>query len=126
MSWDVNYNEDAGFIEVKYFGNVTGSDVHDAAKERIAIQEKTDIVLILTDASQTLNAPPVLDIYTITDKIYQENNVQRSTRMAFILPEKKEPRELAGFFKTTAKNRGWMIELFEDRKTALSWLKRDE
>ena len=125
MSWKIKYNEDTHIIEITYSGNVTGLDLKEAALKRIAIQEETGATMVLADASQSEGAPTTMDLFDLPDKIYQDHKARRDTRIAFILPDGKESKELAHFFKTAAKNRGWHIELFEDRDSAFSWLIAD-
>ena len=122
MSWNINYSEELGIIEITYTGDVTGFDLLEATAARISMQKETGATLVLADASQSLDGPPTMDLYNLPDRIYPDHESRRDTRIAFILPKHKNSRELATFFQTAARNRGWIIELFEDRKSALSWL----
>ena len=122
MSWNIKFNEDSKIIEVTYYGNVTGLDLREATKARISMQKETGTAFVLVDALQTLGVPSLMDLYDLPDKIYPDNNARHDTRIALIFPERRKSRELANFFQTAAKNRAWIIELFEDREKALSWL----
>ena len=122
MSWKINYDKDSSIIEVTYIGNVSGMDIREATEKRISVQAETGATRVLADASQSLGGPSTMEIYDLPDKIYVEYESRRDTRIAFILPTNKQSRELANFFQTAAKNRGWMIELFENREDALFWL----
>lgn len=122
MSWDIKYNEDSQIIEISYTGDVTGMDLHEAATKRLSMQKKTGAKLILADASLTRSNPPIMDIYELPDRLYSDNKAIRDSRIAFVLPKNKKFRELAYFYQTAVKNRGWIIELFENREDAFSWL----
>ncbi|MGD9161150.1 MAG: STAS/SEC14 domain-containing protein [Desulfobacteraceae bacterium] len=122
MSWHINYNEESRIIEITYSGNVTGQDIREATVRRISLQTETGATLILADASQSQEGPPLINVYDLPDRIYPEHDARRDTRIAFILPTHSKAKELAHFFQTAAKNRGWTIELFEERKDAFSWL----
>ena len=126
MSWHINYNEEYRIIEITYSGNVTGQDIHEAAVKRISLQKEKGTNLVLADASQSQEDPHLIDVYNLPEKVYPEHNVRRDTRIAFILPTQSKGKELAHFFKTAAKNRGWKIELFEERKDAISWLRSEK
>ena len=93
-------------------------DIREATEKRISIQNETGATRVLADASQSLDGPSTIEIYDLPDKIYPEYE----SRRAFILPTNKQSKETAYFFKTAARNRGWIIELFKNREDALFWL----
>lgn len=122
MGWYIKYENSSGIIEINYTGDVKDSDLREASKRRISMQEETGSNLILVDASKSRGGPSAMDLYDLPDKIYPESNVRRDTRIAFVLPQREKARELAHFFQTAARNRGWVIELFDYRENAVSWL----
>jgi hypothetical protein len=126
MSWHINYNEESRIIEIIYSGNVTGRDIREATEKRISLQKETGATLVLADTSQSQEGPPLMELYDLPDKIYSKLNARRDTRFAFILPINSKAKKLAHFFQTTAKNRGWKIKLFKERKDALSWLTNEK
>ena len=126
MSWQISYNEESRIIEITYSGDVTGQDIREATEKRISMQRETGTTSVLVDASQSQGEPSLMEVYDIPDKIYPEHNARRDTRIAFILPTKSKTREIAQFLQTAAKNRGWKIELFEERKNAISWLRSEK
>ena len=122
MSWNIRYIKEPGIIEIIYSGEVTGMDIREATEKRISLQKETGATRVLADASQSLGGPSTMEIYDLPDKIYPEYKSRRDTRIAFILPAHQRSKELAHFFQTAAKNRGWLIELFKNREDALFWL----
>ena len=124
IMWDIKHNKDLGIIEITYTGDVTALDLREATLKRISMQEETGTNLVLSDASRCNSGPSIIDLYDLPDKIYTDHKARRSTRIAFIPPMIRESSELTRFFENAAKNRGWTIEIFKDRKNALSWLKK--
>jgi hypothetical protein len=123
MPWNVNFNTSLGIIEEVFYGLVTASELTEATSQRISLQKETSITKILNDVSDIKLEASVIDILNFPDKQYPEENVDRKTRMALILPKCNKARNMAEFFMTASLNRGWTVRPFEERQSALDWLK---
>jgi hypothetical protein len=122
MPWSVNFNPSLGIIEEVFYGLVTASELTEATSQRISLQKETSITKILNDVSDIKLEASVIDILNFPDKQYPEENVDRKTRMALILPKCNKARNMAEFFMTASLNRGWTVRPFEERQSALDWL----
>ena len=122
MPWSVNFNPSLGIIEEVFYGLVTASELTEATSQRILLQKETSIMKILNDVSDVKLEASVIDILNFPDKQYPEENADRKTRMALILPKCNKTRNMAEFFMTASLNRGWTVRPFEERQSALDWL----
>lgn len=122
MPTDVKYNKSSGLIEATYSGEVTASELHDAVSRRIAIQKKTGALGVLADASKVQITPSTIALFEVPARLFQELNADRRTVTALVLPDAEFPKEMAKFFETASRNRGWMIQVFTDRQSAVAWL----
>ena len=122
MPWSVNFNPSLGIIEEVFYGLVTASELTEATSQRILLQKETSITKILNDVSDVKLEASVIDILNFPDKQYPEENADRKTRMALILPKCNKARNMAEFFMTASLNRGWTVRPFEERQSALDWL----
>jgi hypothetical protein len=126
MPWNVNFNPSLGIIEEVFYGLVTASELTEATSQRISLQKETSITKILNDVSDIKLEASVIDILNFPDKQYPEENVDRKTRMALILPKCNKARNMAEFFMTASLNRGWTVGPFEERQSALDWLQTQQ
>jgi hypothetical protein len=126
MPWSVNFNPSLGIIEEVFYGLVTASELTEATSQRISLQKETSITKILNDVSDIKLEASVIDILNFPDKQYPEENVDRKTRMALILPKCNKARTMAEFFMTASLNRGWTVRPFEERQSALDWLQTQQ
>jgi len=122
MPWSVNFNPSLGIIEEVFYGLVTAPELTEATSQRILLQKETSITKILNDVSDVKLEASVIDILNFPDKQYPEENADRKTRMALILPKCNKTRNMAEFFMTASLNRGWTVRPFEERQSALDWL----
>ena len=123
MGWEVKYMESEGIIEVTYFGHITRLDLEQAVKKRIEIQAETGSRLILSDSIRVESGPSTIDMFDLPDEVYPENNASRQSLIALVLPESPKPRELGKFYRLASQNRGWIVEEFDDKQSAIDWLK---
>jgi len=122
MPWNVYFNPSLGIIEEVFYGLVPASELTEATSQRILLQKETSITKILNDVSDVKLEASVIDILNFPDKQYPEENADRKTRMALILPKCNKARNMAEFFMTASLNRGWTVRPFEERQSALDWL----
>ena len=122
MPWSVDYNRSLGIIEEVFSGLVTTLELRAATSRRISLQKETGIFKILNDVSGVVTDANILEVHDFPDKQYSDESADRKTRMALVMPTRKRERELADFFMTASRNRGWVVATFEDRQRAIDWL----
>jgi hypothetical protein len=77
---------------------------------------------ILADTSEARTAPTIFDLFDLANSIYPEQNMPRRSFIAVVLPKANQPREMVKFLETASRNRGWLMQVFEDRQSATAWL----
>ena len=123
MPSDIRYDKSSGLIEIVLSGEVTGPELREAVQKRIALQRETGAVGVLTDASETQTSPSTMDLFDLPSHLYPEQDQRRRTVIALILPHAEGPKEMAVFLETASRNRGWQMQVFANRQSALAWLK---
>jgi hypothetical protein len=66
-----------------------------------------------------------IEVFNLASKQFPLEHVDRSARMAVLLPATAKERELAAFYETVCLNRGWLVQRFETRDEARRWLIED-
>jgi len=122
MPAEVKYNKPSGLIEIVYSGNLTTPMLREAVRKRIAIQNKTGAMRVLADASNIQLTPSIFDLFNLPNRLFSEENADRRTMIALVLPDTEEPKKMATFLETASINRGWSMQVFEDRQSAVAWL----
>lgn len=118
----VKYNEASGFIEIVFSGKVTSAELRKAVERRGALQKETGARGVLTDASEVQITPSVLDLLALPTELYPEQDEMRKTWIALVLPQSQKPEEMVVFLETASINRGWFVQVFKDRQSAIAWL----
>ena len=126
MGWEVKYFNSTGIIEVIYSGQITRLELEQAVKKRVDLQVETGSQLVLADATNVKSGPKTIDMFDLPDEIYPEQNANRRSLIALVLPKSGKPRELARFYRLASQNRGWIVEEFDDRQSAIDWLTSNE
>jgi hypothetical protein len=68
-----------------------------------------------------LNAS-IFDLYELPARQYLEEGADRRSRVAVVAPAQPTEREPVQFYQLASENRGWLVELFDDRDDAVRWL----
>jgi len=125
MSWTLEYSDDLQIVVLTYLGKVTGAEIKEAAAGRIKMGKQKGTAKFLIDARKVeSDGSATLDIYDVPKKIFPEENVQRTNRIAILEPESSTSREMVEFFKNVCANRGWLVMTFQDRESAVQWLQQ--
>ena len=126
MAYTVTHDAAQDIVEVKFTGPVSGADLKQATTECIAIQKSAGAMQFLIDADESELKASTLDIYDIPGKQYWDQNLDRRTRIAVILPGAPRTRKAALFYEAACRNRGWNAQVLPDRDSAIDWLKGTE
>ena len=125
MSWSVKYNPALGIIEEVFGGLMTMSELEESVSQRICLEKETGAKKVLVDASDLTLDATIVEVYSLPNKLYEDQEASRLTHMALVLPTSPKTKEAAEFYQTACFNRGWKVEMFPDRESALNWLSKD-
>lgn len=126
MPWTYNYNPTLLIAEVSYVGRTTAHDLKESTSEFIALQKETGINRFLIDTSEMEFVASIIDILNLPEKQYLEEEADRSSRVALVMPPSAKEKEAVEFYETVCKNRGWNVQTFLERKEAVRWLTQDK
>lgn len=125
MSYKISKTRDPERIEMKYFGTVSAEEYKDALIEFVKFQREHDIVLVLTDLTEMVVTPSILNVYDAIN-MFEQLGIDKRTSEALIIPENKFAVENVKFYENACQNRGFNVRLFTDREKALKWLASNE
>ena len=109
-------------VELTFTGPISGTDMHAASSETIALQKRTGLTLFLVDAGSWTLTAATADIYKLPAETYGRENVDPRTRIAIVTPRDASARQGALFYEDACRNRGWNARVFDDRAAAVEWL----
>ena len=122
MPWTVSHDPTLQIIELVLSGQVTADELHESTSQCIALgRERGTSRFLISTADMKLGAS-LIDIYTLPSEQYIEEEADRFGRVAVVPSDSPEVREAARFYETVCINRGWMVQVFEDRGEAVAWL----
>ena len=118
--------EDAGLgiVEVIFTGTITAQDMRASTAEAIALQKRTGAVNFLLNADGWDLKASLVDIYDLPTKTYWQEDLDRRTRIAVMLPHAASAKQGALFYSDASRNRGWNVRVFDDRAAAVEWLSK--
>jgi len=121
MPWQVIVHKELSIIETVYSGLLSPDELKAAVCETGKMAHLYGTGLLLGDCSALVGGHSVVDLYYLADAV-RENEMSFTLKEAVILPELPESKEFAEFWETTSVNRGLLVRLFKDRKSAIDWL----
>jgi len=121
-TWAVTYDQAQQVVEVKYHGRTTGADIEAAAAQRIAVQKQHDAARVLVHAGEMKLAASLVELFHLPNRLYDQLDATRACRIAVVRPYDGSGRDAAAFFESACRNRGWQVQTFDDRPTAIAWL----
>ena len=122
MPWRYDIDPDQQIVELTYTGDITKRDLSESVSECIALEENKGLNRFLVDTIEMLSVSSLMDVYDLPAKQYVEENADRLGRVALIPPKSSRAREAVRFYETVCQNRGWMVQVFEERHAATEWL----
>jgi hypothetical protein len=123
MVWNVDYHGDLQIVVLTFSGEITGPELLEAAASRIELGQEKGATKFLIDAAEMI-APTstTLAVLEMPARMYLEKNMERTSRIAVLIPTDPESRWIAEFYENASVNRGWHVKLFTDRNGAIDWL----
>jgi hypothetical protein len=123
VTWRVEFHSDLRIVELSLSGSVAGPELLKAAAARIDLGQKKAVTNFLIDAAELIaSKSTTLDVIRIPDTIYFDKNMVSTSRIAVVVPKEPESHWITEFYENAAVNRGWHVQVFEDRESALDWL----
>jgi hypothetical protein len=123
MVWSVGCHDESQIVELSFSGKVSGSELKEAAAARIDFGRENGTQKYLIDATDML-APKsaILDVLEIPTKVYSDQRMDRASRIAVIRPLDPDSHWITEFYENASVMRGWLVEIFADRRKAIAWL----
>lgn len=125
MPYTIKHNSSLGVIELTYSGLVTGADLKEATSECISLGKQTGATKFLVDEAGMELAASFVDLLKLPEVQYVNEEADRQGRVAVVLPASGKARDAVQFFEIACKNRGWFVQTFSDRQSAMDWLRGD-
>ena len=122
MRWDIEFIEKDKTISVKYHGTSNAELFIRSFEEFVGLATKYEVNRFLVDTSDLKPALTTVEIYELP-KAFDKLPVDRKTRYAMVECENPAVRKNLAFFETVSRNLGYLVKLFEDRESAMAWLK---
>jgi len=111
----------AGYVEITVVGELTDTEAREVTSKAISSAKQTGTAKFLLDFSRAHSMPSFFDVLELTEQ-YENEKASRRWPAAVVLPASGEPRRGAEFYVTACRNRGWYVEGFSDRPSAIEWL----
>lgn len=124
MPLSARYDKNGGFVETILSGIVTSEEATEEIEVAMALAEKNDCSLFLSDLSQANFELSIAEVFDLP-KTQSEAGMPRTARIAQLVPQSTLGKELGEFYETISYNRGWTVCVFEEREKALGWLLSD-
>jgi hypothetical protein len=121
VSWEIKRLSD-GMIEVISIGQFNFKIFQEQVMETLKVAKEIDSYLLLINHYDAIAQVTILDSCD-AEKFLFETRAPKIVRIAIILPQTKYNEENYKFLETFCVNRGHSIKLFDDKKSALEWLK---
>lgn len=125
MSISVQYDHIQHIIEFVVSGNIQRSEMELVKSKGIELSLEHGCYDFLIDSSAQEKVESILPYYEFAESGYAEEGLDGRSRAAIILPKLPESRRDLQFYEDACRNRCWEVRSFEDRGTAIEWLKTD-
>ncbi|HVN94864.1 MAG TPA: hypothetical protein VMT62_00395 [Syntrophorhabdaceae bacterium] len=122
MACIVRHDSSVGIIEVVCVGRTTAEDLTEAETKRISLEKETGVTRTLIDVTKAQLSATTLDWLDLPRQLYESLEANRRSHVAFVMPTAIEEHPSVYFYQTACRNRGWTVEVFSERKTAIDWL----
>ena len=117
MPQKINIKNDDGIIMVESSGRVSYGDFIETFNNVKKLVEKTGYNKLLDDAT---NEELILSTFEIFE--FFSEYIPRNLKHAMLVDDRTKSKSSRMFGETVAKNRGFQVQLFENRTSAIDWL----
>jgi len=121
MPYALKVDDGSGCIEIAVVGELTEKEAREITSRAISSAKQSGTGKFLVDASQANAMPSFVDLLELTEQ-YENEKASRLWPIALVFPASGEARRAGEFYVTACRNRGWYVEGFTDRPSAIAWL----
>ena len=118
MPFDLNHDPAEGIVEIALSRPITGEEIRRATTAAVSRRAAK----FLIDLNGWDVSASFVDLYNLAEKQYTDEEVDRRSRIAVLLPTSASGREAVRFYETVCRNRGWNVRVCRDRQSAVEWL----
>jgi len=123
MPYAVKHDPLLDIIELTLTGSLTSTTLREATTKGVSLQKQTRTTRFLVDPNGAELGASISDIYDLPAEQYPKENLDPRSQIAVILPASARAQEIARFYETVCRNRGWNARIFPDRQSAIEWLR---
>jgi len=122
MAWSINNNPDRQYVEGIFKGKTSWQDIQALTAECITIQREQGARYFLINTLEMLPTASIADVFQLPAHEYEQQGVDRETRIAIVFSPYGESQDIVTFYETACVNRGWQVRCFTNKHDAMSWL----
>ena len=121
MPWEVRYDNANDMVGLVLAGVVTGNALREATAAAIDLVHEKGATLGIIDAFEQEQTASISELYDFPAQ-YEAQGLDRSLRIALVVPKREELHDIAAFYENVCVNRGWQVHRFAGRQEAIDWL----
>lgn len=121
MTWTIVNNPDHQYVEGIFKGKTSWQDMKELTAECISIQRKQGTRYFLINTLEMLSTASIADVFQLPAHEYEQQGVNRETKIALVYSPVGESSDLATFYETACINRGWQARCFTNEQDAICW-----
>lgn len=121
MPWTIGYEPEIEALSVSIEGAFTLEAARRLTRDVLARAIEHSTPRFLVDVSALGRPLSTLEILFMV-KDYEVAGVGRDSRIAVLLPGEASAREDIRFYQTAALNRGYSVQVFDEKPRAVAWL----
>ena len=125
MPYNINQLANPDIVEVEFSGDISADDLREVTTKCIDLQKETNTRRFLVQLHRSEVVASFFDVYDLADQQYQREGLNRTSRIAVVLPTALSAQAAADFYETVCVNRGWNAQVHPHRQSALDWLMMD-
>jgi hypothetical protein len=111
-----------GLVESVYAGVVSPAELERAVVTTVELARERGVFLFLTDVTGLTGGHSAGDLFALVAML-GSLGLPRTLREAIVIPQASLAPPDVQFYEDACRNRGWNVRLFQDRGSALAWLK---
>ena len=121
MSWNVEFLEPEGVIELVVNDSVSSHDVRQATDAALSLVESRQCYSVLLNCLELTQAPTPSVVQRLPE-YYAARGIDTRLRIGLVNSGSPNGLEVSQFYKLVAKQKNYTVQLFESRDAALQWL----
>ena len=121
MPWEVLVQSEHPVVETRYAGDLSMADLLQAVDATIEAAARHGISRFFSDCLALQGGHSLTDLYFLAQRV-AESGIGGNLREAVLLPVLPAAKDEVLFWENTARNRGFVVRVFDDRDVAQKWL----